>query len=101
MINYIILGLSCLTVVVYLITFFLLIELKRRTAGKLGATLTYLMVAVFVAIILRVEGCLSKIYIIEIPYSAEVLAIIFALFLMIAAITFLKNIEKFTDKKKR
>ena len=100
MIDYVILS-SCLIVIVYLITFFLLIEIKRRTTGKLGATINYLMIAVFVAIIARVNGCLSKFYIIEIPYSREVLAIIFALFLMIAAITFLKNVEKFTDKKKR
>ena len=96
--DHIIVGLSLISFIFYLIILFLLFEIKIRTEGSIAKTFFYLIIAIIIAIFLRIIDLLGKFGIFIVPYLTESLVVLFALFFLIAIRIFYKTICEITDR---
>lgn len=95
----IILGLSIIIFVIYLIIFFILLEIKSRIKNDLLESFKYMAGAIITLIVLRITNLLSTLGIVKIRYSLEVLAFLLSLFLLMFFIKFYKSLCGVTDEK--
>ena len=101
MIDYIAIGISFPILILYIIVFFLLIQIKRRVDGVVGDAIIYGIFAIMTLILLRTQTILSRADILTIPYSQEVLASILSIFIFMMVWTMYRGITEITDKKGR
>lgn len=96
--DYIIVGLSLISLIFYLAILFLLFEIKIRLEGNPAKTFIYMIIAIIILIALRIMDLLSKSGIFVVPYLHESLVVLFALFFLLGVITFYKSVCEITDR---
>jgi len=95
----IIIALSFGIFVVYLIVFFLLLEIKSRINKGLSKAFNYMIIAIVLLIIIRIMNILSKFEIFIFDYLQEALVLVFSLFFLMFFIKFYRELCCVTDKK--
>ena len=98
--DYILVGINVTILVFYLITLFLLLEIKARVSGKTGYAFFLLMIGVFVLILRRLERIFFISDLITIPYFKEVSSLIFSVLIFYSSYLFYKSIIEITDGKR-
>ena len=90
-------AISLIVVILYIITFFILLGLIKRTKGKVVRTYKYFTIMIVALVSLRVFDILENADILFIPYSHEVLVLIFSLLLFLGAVHYYKCLKEITD----
>lgn len=90
-------GVSLVVLLFYLITFFLLIEIKKRTKQRIKQTFMYLTIGIVILIIIRILDVFNKIGLLVVPFLHEVLVLTWSFFLFLAIFYYLKFLKKLTD----
>jgi len=104
MINYVNFITSCIQIVLYLVSLFLISEIRKRTKEGLNKGLTWIATAIVILTISKVLNILDDFYIVNsiyVDYSIYALMILFALTFTIGIYIMLSSIEKFSDRKRR
>ena len=101
MANGIIIALSFVIFAVYLIVFFLLLEIRSRINKGLSKAFNYMIIAIVLLIIIRIINILSKFEIFIFDYLQETLVLVFSLFFLMFFIKFYRELCCVTDKKAR
>jgi hypothetical protein len=95
MVDYIIIGASIFIFAVYLITFIILISIKRRIDIRLGTSVIYMMIALLLLIARRLQQIfLESSILYPITYSSEIITVGFAIFFFLSIFSFYRNIRK-------
>ena len=77
--DYTLVGISLVVFIVYLITFFFLIEIKKRLAREAGISMVFFMLAILFLTVRRVQQIFIETDIVKsIPYSPDIITLIFA-----------------------
>ncbi len=93
--DYITVGISLVIFVFYLITFFLLIETRKRLAKEAGVAFIYFMVALFLLVLRRLQQIFIKSDIITTnPYFADFVTLAFAISFFIAVLVFYRSLKR-------
>ena|SRR3989344_3470461 len=99
MANGITIVLSFVIFAVYLIVFFLLLEIRSRINKGLSKAFNYMIIAIAILIIIRIINILSKFEIFIMDYLQEALVLVFSLFFLMFFIKFYRELCCVTDKK--
>ncbi|MBI4116754.1 hypothetical protein HY449_03345 [Candidatus Pacearchaeota archaeon] len=95
----IIIGLSIATLLILLAVLFFLLEIKLRIGGELRATFVYLILAILILISRRIYYIFYQSDLAKWPYVSDVLSLIFAILLLLAAYDFYRILAGITDAK--
>jgi hypothetical protein len=93
---------TIVTIVFYLITFFLILEIKRKVAGKITLVLDNLLIALILIITGRILTLLVTMQALSpfFNYVQEVIVLLFGIFLLLAILKFYKFVFPNSYKKK-
>lgn len=100
MLDYIHIMICSVLIVIYISTFLIFLEIRRRSRDDFSKTLLFFTLALAVLIITEIIVLLNNAYI-TFPYLTESLLILFAILLFFAAYCMLKTIKKVSDGKRR
>ena len=93
--DYITIGISLVIFIFYLITFFLLIETRKRLTKEAGLAFIYFMVALFILVIRRLQQIFVKSDMMTtIPYFADFVTLVFAIFFFLAILIFYRSLKR-------
>ncbi len=84
--------------IVYLINLFLLVEIKSRIRGNLSKAFNYLIIAISIILLLRIEGILINFEIFMPVYLRNALATLLSLSFLMFLIKVYKSLRRITDK---
>jgi len=97
--DYVTIGISLIIFVFYLITFFFLIEIKKRLTKEAGIAFVYLILALAILVIRRLQQIFIVTDIVtSIPYFADFVTLIFAIVFFLAIFLFHKSINSLLDE---
>jgi len=99
--NWIRILMSLVVLVLYIITFFLLIEIKKRTRTRerIKNSFICLTIGIAILVIMGILDVLNKVDIFVIPFLYEVLVVAFSVFLLLTITNYLKSLKKLADEK--
>ncbi len=100
MLDYTYIIISCVLIAIYVVTFFIFLEVKKRARDDFSRTLTFFTLAITTLIITEIIVLLNNAFI-ELPYLNEVLLFAFAVLFFFAACCMLHTVKKVTDTRKR
>ncbi len=98
MLDYTRIIIDCALILIYLVIFFIFLEIKRITKDDFSRTFTFFTLALATLIITEIIVLLNNAYI-TFPYLAEILLIIFAVLFFFAACCMLRTVKKVGLKK--
>ncbi|VVB82382.1 Uncharacterised protein [uncultured archaeon] len=100
--DYITIASASFTIILYLITFFLILEIKRKVTGKIILVLNNLFIALILVITGRIFTLLVTMQILSpfFNYIQEVIALLFGIFLLWAILKFYKFVFPNSNKRR-
>lgn len=100
-IDLIIIGLSITTLLALLAALFFMFEIKLRVGGELKGAFVYLILAILILIARRVYYIFYQSDLAQWPYVSDVLSLIFAILLLLAAYDFYNILAGISDGKSK
>ena len=96
--DYTLVGISLIVFIFYVITFFFLIEIKNRLTKEAGTAFTYLILALAILVVRRLQQIFVTSNIVtSIPYFADFVTLIFAIVFFLAIFHFHKSIDSLLE----
>ena len=94
--DYTTIGISIVVFVFYLMTIFTLIEIKKRLNKDVGIAFVYLIIAILILFVRRVQQILLEADIIRysLSYFTDFVTLVFAVLFFIAIFSFYRSLKK-------
>ncbi|MFH1311374.1 MAG: hypothetical protein ABIH65_03130 [Nanoarchaeota archaeon] len=99
--DYVTIGISLVIFSFYLMAIFLSINIKRKLTKEVGITFVYIIIALVLLIIIRLQQIFIETEIMKaIPYFIEFSTLIFSVIFFIAIFIFYKNLKKVGNSRR-
>ena len=93
--DYIVVGFSSVILIFYFITIFMLMDIRRRLSENMRISFTLIILSLFVLTIRRLQQVFLESTILSpIPYSSDIITLIFILLFFLGVLTFYRNVKK-------